>query len=126
MARASYSKLMGLKSGNGSNMATLKTATRLALGAICLVLSTGAHASDVLTLDGNLAPPDYSFYTYTDIYGVTHNSIPIGPYIANLNGDGYNNAAVLVFCYDYASPTPVGTPFSGSLVPVTDFSDPTY
>jgi hypothetical protein len=98
---------------------------KLVLGMLCLALPTVAHAETVLTLDGNFNPPDYAFYSYTDIYGVEHNAIPVGPYQATLVGDGYDTT-VLLFCYDFFSPTPVGTPFDGDMETITDFSGPTY
>jgi hypothetical protein len=87
---------------------------------VCLGMSL-AHASTVyLTLDGNFSPPDYDFYTYTDIYGTVHDSIPVGPYITYLNGDGYDNTPVYTFCYDFNSPTDVGTEYPGSFETPTD------
>lgn len=92
-----------------------------ALGVICLVLATAAHADTVtLTLDSNY-PADYAFYTWTDIYGVKQTE-PVSPYLATLNGGGYNNQAVLVFCYDLNSPTDIGTAYPGSVQPVTSFN----
>jgi len=99
---------------------------KLALVALCLALFPVAHASTVLlTLDANFNT-DYAFYNFTDIYGVQHSSVPIGPYIANVTGGGYNNTPVYLFCYDYFSPTNVGTQYSGSITPVVDFSNPEY
>lgn len=83
--------------------------------------STLAHASTAyVTLDSNFSTPDYDFYTYTDIYGKVHDSIPVGPYITYLNGDGFNNTLVYTFCYDFNSPTNVGTQYSGSFATPTD------
>jgi hypothetical protein len=99
----------------------------LDVAGVCLALSALAHADGVtITLDPNFSAPDYAFYTYTDTAGVVQSNIPVGPYMATLNGDGYNNTAVLVFCYDMASETNVGTLFSGAVEPVTSFTDPTY
>jgi hypothetical protein len=84
-----------------------------------------AHADTVtLTLDPNFSTPDYAFYTYTDINGGVHTE-PVGPYIATLNGGGYNNQSVLVFCYDMQADTDVGTNYSGSMVSVTSLTPPT-
>jgi hypothetical protein len=89
---------------------------------VCLVMSsTLAHGTTVyLTLDGNFSPPDYDFYTYTDIYGTVHDSIPVGPYITYLNGGGYNNTLAYTFCYDFNSPTNVGTAYPGSFATPND------
>jgi len=107
-------------------MLSSKIVTKLAFGAICLALSAAAHADTVtITLDPNLAAPDYAYYTYTDTAGVAQNQIPVGPYMATLNGGGYNNVPVLVFCYDMDAATDVGTAYPGSVKPVTDLSAPT-
>jgi hypothetical protein len=93
---------------------------KLALATLCLALSTVAYAdSVVLTLDGNFAPPDYAFYSYTDTSGVVQDLLPVGPYITYFSGSGYNNTLVYAFCYDFNSPTNVGTPYSGSLEVLT-------
>jgi hypothetical protein len=109
-----------------SKLSAFRTASKLALLTLCLALATAAHASTVLTLDGNFNTPDYAFFTYTDTSNVIHSDIPIGPYIANMNGDGYNNAAIFTFCYDFNSPTYVGTAYSGTVHPVTYFTGDTY
>lgn len=99
---------------------------KLGVGAAWLAVSALAHADGVtITLDPNFGAPDYAFYSYTDIYGAQHNSIPVGPYIATLT-DGTQSETVLLFCYDMASDTNVGTVFPGSVEPVTSFSDPAY
>jgi hypothetical protein len=106
-------------------MLTPKHVIKITLGIVWLFLSALAHADSItLTLDPNWS--DYAFYSYTDIYDVTHNNIPVGPYMATLNGGGYNNTAVLLFCYDMNSDTNIGTAFTGSVDSVTSFSDPTY
>lgn len=68
----------------------------------------------VLTLDGMFSSPDYAFYSYTDVYGAAQNNIPVAPYITYLNGSGYNNSLAYTFCYDFNSPTNVGTAYSGT------------
>ena len=73
-----------------------------------------------LTLDGNFSSPDYAFYSYTDTSNVQHGSIPVGPYITYLNGDGFNNTLAYTFCYDFNSPTDVGTAYPGILEVRTD------
>jgi len=103
-----------------------KIVTKITLVTICLAFSVVARADSVtLTLDPHFSSPDYAFYTYTDIYGSVHSSVPVGPYIATLNGGGYNNQSVLIFCYDMQADTDVGTNYSGSLVPVSSLSAPT-
>ena len=66
---------------------------------LCLALSTVAHAGTIvdLTLDGDFAPPDYVFYSYTDMSGQQQNNIPVDPYITYLNGPGYDNTLVYTF-----------------------------
>lgn len=102
-----------------------KVVTKITLVTVCLAFSLVAQADTVtLTLDPNFSAPAYAFYTYTDIYGVQHDNIPVGPYIATLNGGGYSNQSALVFCYDMQADTYVGTIYPGSLVPVTSVSVP--
>ena len=99
---------------------------RTGIGTICLSVSAGAHAGPVtIVLDPNFGAPDYAFYTYTDIYGDTRSGLPVGPYIATLNGGGYNDVSVLVFCYDLKADTNVGTPYTGSVDPIEDLTPPT-
>jgi len=102
-----------------------KRAMNLVVGLLSVALAPALHANTALILDPNFYT-DYSFYSYTDVYGVSNNNIPVGPYIANLNGGGYNNSAVYLFCLDYFSPTDVGTPYSGNVEPIVDFSDPEF
>lgn len=88
---------------------------------LTLTLTSIAHADTImLTLDGNFSSPDYAFYSYTDTSGAAQGSIPVGPYITYLNGTGYNNTQVSTFCYDFNSPTDVGTAYSGTLMTFTD------
>jgi hypothetical protein len=97
----------------------------IGIGVVCLALSAAAYADTVtLTLDPNFGAPDYAFYTYTDIYGGTHSGLPVGPYIATLNGGGYNNVSVLVFCYDLNADTYVGRQYTGTVDPVEDLTAP--
>src|SRR5271157_318780 len=109
------------------NTPTSRTLIKLALGTICLALSTIARA-DVgpvtLTLDPNFYT-DYAFYTYTDTSGHAEASIPVSPYQATVSGGGYDNMAALMFCYDYNSPTYVGQPYTGTVTPVSGFSGAT-
>ena len=78
-----------------------------------------AYADSVtLTLDSNWG--DYTQYTWTS-NNVTYTEA-VGPYMATLNGGGYNNAPVLVICYDMNAATYIGTAYSGSIEPVTAFS----
>lgn len=98
-----------------------KIATRFIIAAICVALCPAAHADTILTLDANFAAPDYAFYTYTDTSGAVQSSIPVGPYIATLNTGG-NEVSALLVCFDINAPTDVGTAYSGSVEPVTDFS----
>jgi hypothetical protein len=109
-----------------SKLSALNTARKLALLTICLALATAAHASTVLTLDSNFSAPDYAFFSYTDTSGGVHSNIPIDPYIATITGGGYNNSAILAFCYDYNSETFVGTAYSGTVEPITAFSGAAY
>jgi len=107
-------------------MSSPNTAVKIALAAICLMLSAGARADSVIiTLDPNFGSPDYAFYSYTDTAGAVQNNIPVGPYMATLNGGGYNNMPILVFCYDMNAETNVGTPYSGSIVPFAQLTAPT-
>jgi hypothetical protein len=94
---------------------------KLASGTLCLALSTAAHAGAIvdLTLDGNFYS-DYAFYSYTSTSGQAEDSIPVAPYITYLNGDGYDNLLVYTFCYDFNSPTNVGTSYPGSFEVFTD------
>jgi len=120
-----YSKLMVLTRNPRRSKLPSRIWIQLALGTICLALSTAAHADVVtLTLDGNW-PSAYAFYTYTDTSGNTQASIPVSPYQATVNGGGYDNMAALMFCYDYNSPTYVGVTYPGTVVPVSDFSGAT-
>ncbi len=98
------------------------TSTKFLLGIFCLAASTAAYANSAvfLTLDGNFSSPDYAFYSYTDTSNVQHGSIPVGPYITYLNGDGFNNTLAYTFCYDFNSPTDVGTAYPGILEVRTD------
>ena len=85
---------------------------------LCLALSPTAYGGKLsvdLTLDSNFAPPDYAFYSYQPIPGGSENNIPVGPYIVDLNGSGYQNLYALAVCYDFNSPTYVGVPYSGTL-----------
>ena len=94
---------------------------QLFAGALCLAFSSVAQAGTIgLTLDGNFAAPDYAFYSYTDIYGQAQNDIPVGPYITYLNGGPYNNTLAYTFCYDFFSPTDVGTEYFGTMETLTD------
>lgn len=87
-----------------------------------LAASTAAFANSTvfLTLDGNFSTPDYAFYSYTDTSNVQHGSIPVGPYITSLSGSGFDNTLAYTFCYDFNSPTNVGTAYSGTLEVRTD------
>ena len=103
---------------NATGTRRLTLLPKLMLGMMCLAAFSAAYAGPVvtLTLDSNY-PADYTFYDYTDIYGTEHN-VPVAPYIAYLNGGGYDNTMVYAFCYDFNSPTESGVPYQGS------FSDP--
>ena len=88
--------------------------------AICALLLSPVKAnadSVTLTLDGNWG--DYTQYTWTN--NSTTYTEAVGPYMAKLNGGGYNNVSVLVICYDMKAATNVGTTYMGSVEPVTDF-----
>jgi PEP-CTERM motif len=94
---------------------------KLFAGVFCLALSTAAQAGTIgLELDGNFSTPDYAFYNYTDVYGQAQDGIPVDPYITYLTGGGYNNTLVYTFCYDFNSPTDVGTEYSGTFETLTD------
>ena len=89
--------------------------------ALCFLFAPWSRATTVnITLDGNLAAPDYAFYSYTDTQGEAQNAIPIAPYITYLSGAGYNNTLVYTICYDINSPTNVGTSYSGQFAVLTD------
>ncbi|MGA3160622.1 MAG: hypothetical protein ABSC77_05350 [Terracidiphilus sp.] len=104
-------------------MSAPKHVIKITLGIVWLFLSALAHADSItLTLDSNWG--DYSEYTWIS-NGTTYTE-PVGPYMAILNGGGYSNKHVLLFCYDMNSDTNVGTGFTGSAEPVTSFSNPTY
>jgi hypothetical protein len=94
---------------------------KLAFGTICLALPSAALASSIVVLDPNWGTPDYAYYTYTDIYGGVQANIPVSPYIATLNG-----APVYLVCYDFNSPTEIGTPYSGTVEPVSYFTGAAY
>jgi hypothetical protein len=107
-------------------MSISKKIAKLSLATICLALSATAHADSVtITLDPHFGSPDYAFYTYTDTAGAVQSNVPVGPYMATLNGGGYNNLAVMVFCYDMAAETDVGTAYTGSVESVAKMSPPT-
>jgi hypothetical protein len=94
---------------------------KLFAGALCLAFSTVAQAGTIgLGLDGDFATPDYAFYNYTDLYGQPQDGIPVDPYIAYLTGGSYDNTLVYSFCYDFNSPTDVGTEYSGNFETFTD------
>jgi hypothetical protein len=94
---------------------------KLFAGALYLALSAVAQAGTIgLTLDGNFAAPDYAFYSYTDVFGQAQNDIPVGPYITSLTGGPYNNTLAYTFCYDFFSPTDVGTQYFGTIETLTD------
>ena len=95
-----------------------RMSVKIALGTIFLALSTVAHADvDVtLTLDA-----DWSKYLFYNYDGAPEPNIPVGPYRATVSGGTYTNTPVLVFCYDFFSPTNIGTTYDGSVVLV----DPT-
>lgn len=93
--------------------------------AVLVIVATAAapqmHAGTiVLTLDSVFSAPDYAFYNYTDTSGAAQTNIPVAPYITNLNGPGYNNSLAYTFCYDFNSPTNVGTAYSGTFETFTD------
>jgi hypothetical protein len=93
-----------------------------AVFALLTLGSQKAYADSVtLTLDGNWG--DYTQYSWVS-NGTTY-SEPVGPYMAIMNGGGYNNQSVLVICYDMKAATNIGTSYTGSVEPVTDFIDPT-
>jgi hypothetical protein len=98
------------------------TSAKFFIGMFCLAVSTAAYADSTvfLTLDGNFSSPDYAFYSYTDTSNVQHSSIPIGPYITYLSGSGFDNSLAYTFCYDFNSPTNVGTVYAGTLEVRTD------
>ncbi|HME56804.1 MAG TPA: PEP-CTERM sorting domain-containing protein [Terracidiphilus sp.] len=98
----------------------------LSVVALCALLSFSpgkVYADTVvtLTLDGNWG--DYTAYSWTS-GGNTYSNVA-GPYVAYLNGGGYNNLAVLVMCYDMNSPTDIGTVYLGTVTPLT-VSNPNY
>jgi hypothetical protein len=94
---------------------------RLSAAIVFLTMGLVGHADTILlTLDSNFAPPDYEFYSYTSTSGTAENNIPISPYITYLSGGPYNKTQVYSFCYDFNSPTNVGTAYSGSFVTATD------
>jgi hypothetical protein len=95
--------------------------SKLAFGTICLALPSAALASSIVVLDPNWGTPDYAYYTYTDIYGGVQGNIPVSPYIATMDG-----APVYLVCYDFNSPTNIGTPYSGTVEPVTYFTGAAY
>ncbi len=97
--------------------------SKLILGLLWLACSTSQAGTIIdLTLDGNY-PTDYSFYSYTATDGEVESDVPVGPYIAYLNGGSYDNTPVYTFCYDLGAPTPVGTAYPGTLETFTDPSD---
>jgi hypothetical protein len=107
-------------------MKKLSVGLVLSVIALCALLSLSpmkAYADTVvtLTLDGNWG--DYTDYSWSS--GGNTYTEAAGPYIAYLNGGGYNNLAVLVMCYDMNSPTGVGTAYSGTVEPLT-VSNPNY
>lgn len=90
---------------------------------LSLAFAHPAGAATVnITLDGNYAAPDYAFYTYTDTSGTVHTSIPVAPYMTTLNGGSYNNTPAYTICYDFDSPTNVGTSYAGTFQVLTDVS----
>lgn len=99
---------------------------KITIAILCLAIPALGHADSILTLDGNFAAPDYAFYSYTDTACAAQGSTPVGPYITNLNGDGYIDSLVLTICYDFASDTPVGTALSGKIEPVSYFTGAAY
>jgi hypothetical protein len=103
-----------------------KIVIKITFGMAWLALSAVACADSVtITLDPNFSSPDYAFYNYTDTAGAVISDVPVGPYIAVINGDGYLNQTILVFCYDMSAETYVGRAYSGSLEPITSLSSPT-
>ena len=105
----------------GKKMKKLFLVVLLALAT--LAIAPAALADTVtLTLDGNY-PSDYTTYSWVNSGGTTTYSEVVGPYMATLNGGGYNNTAVLLFCYDMSADTNVGSGYSGSISPVTGLSD---
>jgi hypothetical protein len=107
-------------------MSAPKHVIKITLGIVWLALSALAHADSItLTLYSPLAAPEYAFYTYTDTAGVVQSNVPVGPYIAVLNGGGYFNQSILVFCYDMNAETYVGQAYSGSVEPITSLTPPT-
>jgi hypothetical protein len=95
--------------------------SKLTLGTISLALPSAALASSIVVLDPNWGTPDYAYYTYTDIYGGVQADIPVSPYIATMDG-----APVYLVCYDFNSPTNIGTPYSGTVEQVTYFTGAAY
>ncbi len=85
------------------------------------MLALTARAGTILlTLDPNFSSPDYLFYSYTDTSGQQQNDIPVSPYITYANGGGFTNTPLSTFCYDFNSPTYVGTAYSGTFELFTD------
>ena len=96
---------------------------KIGLVTLFLALLPLAQANTILTLDPVWS--DYTLYSYTDIYGTPQNDIPIGPYFATLDGGGYSNTSVALFCYDFNSPTSIYTQYSGTIYLTTDFTGST-
>lgn len=97
------------------------TSIKAVLAFVAAAAAPLMHAGTVvLTLDGMFSAPDYAFYNYTDISGAAQDDIPVAPYITYLNGSGYTNSLAYTFCYDFNSPTDVGTPYSGTFEVFTD------
>jgi len=74
-----------------------------------------------LTFDGNWS--DYALYNYP---GELDTNIPVAPYVASVTGGGYDDPSVWMFCYDINSPTNIGTPYTGTVYPVSHFTGTTY
>src|SRR5690348_16078187 len=99
----------------------IRRLTQFVLAVSGLLFAQGLRADTIIfTLDGNFAPPDYLFYSYTDTSGQAQNDIPVSPYITTVNGGIYQNTIAYTFCFDFNSPTNIATPYSGSFQRPTD------
>jgi hypothetical protein len=58
-------------------------------------------------------------YSYTGVDGKSYSQGAIGPYLATLNGDGYNNMVVEVMCYDMNIDVSLYGSYTGTVTSIT-------
>ncbi len=89
-------------------MKKLNVGLILPVVALCALLSFSPIKANADTVTLYVNYQDLTAYNYTGFYtdkpsdnNISFSNGAVGPYLATLNGDGYNNRVVEVMCYDY-------------------------